>query len=838
MLRFLRYLASALLVVAGIALVLGWWLLHRPLPELDGSITIPELHQAVLVDRDVRGVPRIRADSMEDMVTAQGYVMAQDRLWQMDLLRRVAAGDLAEIFGPGPMDAALQLDRENRTLGLRKAAERGVSDLTPDARALVEAYSRGVNRYIQDHSGRLPLEFVLLRYRPRPWTPADTLLINLYMWKSLTSSWKSDLNRASITERVGPARARDLYVVDSPLDHFIVGAPAAGGKSTPSAGISGLRKHDAQPAEIQTAAFAGPYKPASVASAQPSREWIEAQEFLAQFNEQIPGLIGSNNWVVSGAHTASGKPLLANDPHLGLSIPCIWYMVHLQSPGYNAEGFDLPGTPLLIIGHNDRIAWGFTNNGADVQDLYVETFNPTNPLEYRVNGAWVAAKLRHEVIHVKGRPDDSLDVVETRHGPIVRNEGVRAYALRWTALEPGSMDFGYPLLSRAKNWSEFRDTMRHVPGPAQNAVYADVDGNIGFIVAARIPIRKNGDGSIPVPGATDDYEWTGYIPFDDLPQVLNPPEGIIATANARTVGPGYHGFLTDRWANPYRTQRIYELLESNKSLKPEDFNTIQNDILSLPDRFLAEQLVHAAQIRPPSDPRAQECLRRLTNFDGLAKQDSVEISFLEYSRHMLYQNLLKPYLGSEAGIYEWWDFTNAYESVWLRDKVFLENVLRDRPAIWLPHQFANYDDLLMASADQAVAALQVQSRNPDRTGWHWGEVNPLFMPHPLGRSGFLRPFLSLGPMPQSGSIDTVKAMGHGHGPSMRFVADLSNFDNSLMEITTGESGQYGSPYYQDQFNPWYEGHALPAPFSDVAEVRVQIHRLRLLPGATAPDTSH
>jgi penicillin amidase len=836
--RFLRYLASALLLAAGLALVVGWWLLHRPLPELDGSVTIPELHQAVLVDRDQHGVPRIRADSLEDLVTAQGYVMAQDRLWQMDLLRRVAAGDLAEIFGPGPLDSALQLDRENRTLGLREAADRGVLELNPDVRVLLDAYSRGVNRYIQDYSGKLPLEFTLLRYSPRPWTPADTLLINLYMWKSLTSTWKSELNRASISERVGPERAKDLYVVDSPLDHFIVGAPAAGGKAMPSAGISELEKGDTHPAEIHSSASSAGYDPAPVPATPPSPEWIEAREFLSQFNEQIPAMVGSNNWVVNGSRTYSGKPLLANDPHLGLGVPCIWYMVHLESPGFNAEGFDLPGTPLLIIGHNDRIAWGFTNNGADVQDLYIETFNPTNPLEYRVNGAWVAAKLRHEVIHVKGRPDDALDVFETRHGPIVRSEGVRAYALRWTATQPGAIDFGYPLLSRAKNWSEFRDVMRHVPGPAQNAVYADVDGNIGFIVAARIPIRKNGDGSVPVPGDTDDYEWTGYIPFDDLPQVLNPPEGIIATANARTVGPGYHGFLTNRWLSPYRTERIYELLENHKGLKPEDFDTIQTDILSLPDRFLAEQLVRAAQSRPPGDPRARECVRRLAHFDGLAKQDSVEVSFLEYTRHMLFQNLLKPYLGSDAGIYEWWDFTNPYESVWLRDKVFLENVLRDRPAIWLPHQFTSYDDLLMASADQAVAQLQVVTRNSDRTGWHWGEVNPLFIPHPLARSGFLRPFLSIGPMAQSGSIDTVKAMGHGHGPSMRFVADLSNFDNSLMEITTGESGQYGSPYYQDQFDPWYQGRALPAPFSDAAETKARVHRLRLLPSETAPIVPH
>ncbi len=824
--RAFRYLVAAILLLAGLSLVAGWWLVHRSLPELDGSLTIPELHQVVLVDRDQWGVPRIRADSLEDLVTAQGYVMAQDRLWQMDLLRRVAGGELSEIFGPGPEDALLKIDRENRTLGLREAAGRGIAEMNPDARALLEAYARGVNRYIQDHSRKLPLEFLLLRYDPRPWRPADTLLINLYMWKSLTSTWKQEINRANITARVGPERAKDLYVVDSPFDHYVVGGPEPASKAeTIAFGMPDVRSH------TNNYSDPGREQPASP-------EWAEAEAFLAQFDEQIPAMLGSNNWVVSGAHTSTGKPLLANDPHLGLGVPCIWYMVHLEAPGLNAEGFDLPGTPLLIIGHNERIAWGFTNNGTDVQDLYIETSNPANPLEYRVNGAWAAAKVRREVIHIKGRPDESLDVVVTRHGPVVRREGGRAYALRWTATEPGAMEFGYPLICRAKNWNDFLDVMRRIPGPAQNIIYADVDGNIGFIVAARIPIRKNGDGSVPVPGDTGDYEWTGYIPFEELPQVLNPPGGIIGTANARTTGPGYRWFLTARWANPYRTERIYELLDARKDLRPEDFNSIQNDILTLPGQFLAEQLVRAAQSRQPQDPRARELVRRLASWDGLAKQDSTEMSFVEYARHMLLRNLLRPYLGGDTEGYEWWDFTSQYENVWLRDKVFLENVLRERPARWLPKEFGSYDELLLASADQAVAQLQTETREPDARDWTWGTINSLFMAHPLGRSGFLRNFLSIGPMPQSGSIDTVKAMGHGHGPSMRFVTDLSNFDNSLMELTTGESGQFGSPYYHDQFSAWYEGQGLPAPFSNDAEMHVRAHRLRLLPNESAPVVPH
>ena len=375
--------------------------------------------------------------------------------------------------------------------------------------------------------------------------------------------------------------------------------------------------------------------------------------------------------------------------------------------------------------------------------------------------------------------------------------------------------------------------MRRVTGPAQNTIYSDVDGNIGFVVAARIPMRKSGHGAVPVPGDTDDYEWTGYIPFDELPQVQNPSSGVIATANARTVGPGYPYFLTERWAGPYRTSRIFELLDDRKDLRPADMNAIQNDIESLPDRFFAEQLVLAGKKAQPKDLRARELLGRLSSWDGKMQEHSAEASFVEFTRHSLLHALLRPYLDEQMNRYEWWDFSSQYESVWLRDKVFLENVLRERPPRWLPQGFAGYDELLMASADEAVAELQKHTRSARSAAWDWGRINYLFIPHPLGRTGILRLFLSIGPLEQSGSVDTVKAMGHGHGPSMRFVADLANFDDSLMEITTGESGQYGSPYYRDQFPAWYEGRGLPETFSAAAEEGARVHRLRLLPNENA-----
>ncbi|MFZ3214971.1 MAG: penicillin acylase family protein [Candidatus Acidiferrales bacterium] len=816
--RILRNLLAALLIIVGAVLLLGWWLAHRPLQQLDGTVALSGLQSTAIVDRDQWGRPWIQARSLQDAVTAQGYVMAQDRLWQMDLLRRAAGGDLAEIFGP----VALSFDRENRTLGMRQAAERAVTDASPEIRALLEAYARGVNDDIARRGNKLPIEFLALGYRPRPWTPADTYLISLYMYKTLTSTWKEKLNRQWITEKVGADRARGLFVSDSPLDHFIVGG-------TPSA--PARRAAAASPADSAAIAAEPPFAPAA---------WYAARNYLAQFEEESSEIIGSNNFVVSGAHTASGKPLLANDTHLQLSAPALWYIVHITAPGLNVAGFALPGAPLVIIGHNDRIAWGFTNSNADVQDLYIERFSAADPLQYSgAGGKLLAADVRREVIPVRGKPAFNFDVLVTRHGPIVHRdppgEGGRAYALRWTALEPGGLDFGFPLLGEAQNWNAFIETTRHIAGPGQNTIYADVDGNIGFTIPARIPIRASGDGALPVPGDTDAYEWKAYIPFEDLPRVLNPPDGIIATANARTVGPAYKYYLSDRQVAPYRTARIYELLSGRTGLRPEDCNAIQNDVVSLPNRFLAGVLLQAAKTRQPADPRAQRLITNLGDWDARAAADSIETSFLEYTRHALFRHLLQPYLGDEISKYELWEPQGVYNDVWWRDKIFLENVLRERPQAWLPSGFANYDDLLMASADDAVAALQKQTGEAAESAWNWGRLHPLDMVHPLGRSGLLHRFLSIGRYQQGGTLDTVRAMGVGHGPAMRLVADLADFDQSLMEVPTGESGQPASPYYRDQFPEWFAGRGIAAPFTAAAEDKVRAHRLLLLPaGGSVP----
>jgi penicillin amidase len=806
--------------VFGIVVIVGgaviWWLVYRPLPQLDGSAVLPGLQKEVTVERDHWGVPHIHADSVEDLAEGQGYVMAQDRLWQMDLLRRVARGQLSEVLGK----ATLAIDKDFRTMEFGRAADRELGLMDKDSRAIMEAYARGVNRFIEQHGKHLPLEFSLLGYRPQPWQATDSLTISAYMYHTLTNTWENELDRATVEARVGPARSKELFSSDASMDHFVIGDP-----NVPNDGSQRTRVQadpddddddDMEPDTVLKART-GSEDLARQLPDLTSALAMDVRDSLLDMQQEIRRSLGSNNWVVNGVHTSTGKPLLANDTHLELTLPPIWYEVHVTAPGWNVKGFTLPGAPLVVIGHNDRIAWGFTNNGADVQDLYTETFNPAAPDEYRVRGTWTKAQVYDETIRVKGGADEDLKVIVTRHGPVVRRDGDKGYALRWTATEPGGLANTYNWQGKARNWEEFRNVMKRVWGPAQNAVYADVDGNIGYVMAARVPIRKKGHGEIPVPGDTDDYEWTGYIPFEQLPQALNPDSGLIVTANARVVGPSYKPYLTDRWEEPYRTARIYDLLRDKGGLRPEDLLKVQTDTYSYPHVFLADQLSAAEKTSQSKDERAKKLIEGLKDWNGIADADSPEVSFLEETRRAAITLLLEPYLGKETGLYSW------------RRTTFLQRILTERPARWLPVGYKTYDELLTAAADRAVARLAELS-NKSRIGdFAWKQFDALDIVHPLGRTGLLKNFLSITDKPQSGTAYSPRAATKHHGPAMRFVANLANWDESIMLIPGGQSGQPGSGHYTDQFPYWYEGRPIYQGFSDVAEANSRKHTLTLKP---------
>jgi penicillin amidase len=807
-------LTVTIAVVGGIA----WWLFVRPLPQVDGTASLPGLQHEVTVERDVWGIPHLRAASLADMAEAQGYVMAQDRLWQMDLLRRVARGQLSEIVGP----AAIPLDKQFRLLRFGPAAERDVNLLDEESRIAMEAYARGVNKFIEQHQNKLPIEFTMLKYQPQPWLPADSLAIAGYMYQTLTNTWEDELDRAKVTARVGTDRAKDLFSQEAAMDHFVIGDPDRPGDGSQRSGKDPADEEDDDmtPDDVLKAGAASPPGFPDVTSALAP----EIVRWVGESQRDIRRALGSNNWVVSGKHTATGKPILANDTHLELSVPPIWYEMHLTCPGWNVKGFTLPGAPLVVIGHNDRIAWGFTNNGADVQDLYIETFNPAQPDEYKVNGKWVKAELADEIIHIKNTvhghtwvTDEHFRVTITRHGPVMRRNGDTGYALRWTATEPGGLANTYSRLGKAQNWKEFREIMKNVWGPAQNAVYADVTGNIGYVMAARVPIRKKGHGEVPVPGDTDLYEWKGYIPFEELPQALNPDDGLIVTANARVVGKDFIPYLTDRWEEPYRTARIWDLLHDRHDLRPTDMLKVQADTYSYPDVFIAEQLAPAAKIAVAKDPRTAKLIELSKDWNGIADADSTVVPFLEGTRRAALKLILQPVLGDETQFYEW------------RSTAFLQRMLTERPPGWLPATYKTYDELLVAAADESVKLLERDSGSARIEDWEWKKFDSLDMLHPLGREGWLKKLFSITGKPQGGTAFSPRAATRHHGPAMRMVASVGDWDNSLMVIPGGESGQPGSSHYSDQFEYWYEGKPVGAPFSDAAEAMVRKHTLTLKP---------
>jgi penicillin amidase len=838
-LTIFRVVLMVLVVVMVMAAVASVWLYHRTrkcLPQLDGEIQLQGLKAPVEVLRDVHGVPHLRAQSLEDACFAQGYVTAQDRLWQMDISRRRAKGQLAEILG----ERGLKLDIEVRTLGFPEVLKRGAAELDPDSRALFAAYARGVNAFMESHRDNLPIEFFILHYEPRPWTIEDSLAVALNMAKVLNTTWPEDLYREKVHSKVSDDLYEDLFPATTPLDHPVAELSIkARPNQLPRAPHKRRRRAFSDPQEYPSSTAASSFVAARRESWQPSAAGFAKQQGLGEdaatsaqdvmFSAALsalpdgaiePPALGSNNWVVSGSHTASGKPLLANDPHLHHSIPSVWYMIHLKAPNLDVSGVSLPGLPLVVIGHNEKIAWGMTNTGPDVQDLFIETFNSQAPDEYQHNGQWEHAAIRDEVIKVRGHGAYHLRVVETRHGPIVSHDGGRNLALEWTALEPQGIKFPFLKLNEAQNWQEFLSALREFPGPMQNFVYADTDGNIGYYAAGVVPIRKKGDGSVPVPGNTDDYGWTGDIPFEALPQSYNPAGGIIATANSRVVPDGYPYLITRNWeSSPYRTARIFQLLQAGNKFKVADMLRIQTDIQTLDDAWLARRLLAASNAVPPTTAEAQYAVGLLVDWDGKARMRSGATLVCRLTNQVLRERILTPKLGAEMASLNW-----------AMGTVFLQNVINNNLTRWLPPGDKDFNHTLIESLQEAVARIPAAVHSGKRSAWEWGRANPLMFRHPLaGKVPVLDRIFDVGPYPQSGTSTTVKATTSTHGPSMRMVVDFADLDQSIQNITLGESGQVTSPYYKDQFNAWYDDRSFRMPFSEPVVDSQTVHRLTLTP---------
>ena len=789
--RIWRWLSLSLLALLAIATALmawGWSIARSAWPQLDGSASVAGISGPVSITRDGHGVPTIEAAALNDVFLAQGYITAQDRLFQMDLMRRAAAGELSEIVG----EVALKRDRQQRILGIRAQAEKGLATLSPEDRDYFRAYASGVNAYIDSNRNRLPLEFRILGYTPRHWDILDSLTILYQMVETLSTSPNAALERERILEKLGPELTADLYVNSSWRDH------------PPTEVAPNLEGELPQPQSV---------RPSAVTSISPPIPTTPLAPWLEPFVRNEAVALGSNNWVVSGAHTVSGKPLLSNDPHLGHRMPNLWYATHLRSGDFDVAGVALPGCPYIVVGHNRRIAWGFTNIGPTVQDAYIETFNSTG--QYLTPQGWKAPEHRREVIHVKGRPDVSLDIETTRHGPIVTDllpSESRKIALRWTLYDGVRIPLFH--LDSAQNWEDFHHAMSEFDAPGQNVVYADVDGNIGYQATGKVPIRAAGDGSLPVDGSNNAHEWTGYVPYDKLPSILNPPSGIIATANSRITPDGFPYSISVEWEAPWRTDRIYRVLQSGKKFSASDMLALQMDVYSELDRFVADKLVYAVDHASNASPQARQAVDILRQWNGQMDANSAAPTIATRARRGLRRMLLQSKLGAEGPAYHW-----------MMDTIWLENVLDHQPARWLPPEFPNYDNFLTAALEEAL-----KQAPQDLTSWKWGPEQSVTIQNPvLGNLPILRRWTGPGEVPQSGSEYTVKAAGRDYGPSQRFTADMSNLDASTLNLVTGESGNLFSPYYMDQWKAWYYGYTFVLPFSKTAVENSATHRLMLEP---------
>jgi penicillin G amidase len=799
--RLLWLLLGVVLVVAG-AIAYAYYVGHSALPQLDGRLPVSGLTSMVTVTRDGHGVPTIEAAGLEDLFFAQGYVTAQDRLWQMDVMRRFGGGELSEILG----EDLLKVDREQKVLGLRAAATKALQTASRRDRSFFEAYARGVNAYISSRVHNLPIEFRILGYAPTQWKPEDSLVIANEMVKDLNYHYFYDaLAREKILAKLGPDLTADLYVNRSWHDR----PPTVMREDLnppENAGDSDDEDNEDSPDNSVT---------------QKVPAWLENAA-----TEGLP-VNGSNDWVVSGTHTVTGKPLLSNDMHLGHQMPNLWYEAHLHAGNLDVAGVTLPGMPYVIVGHNQRIAWGFTNVGPTVTDVYIENFNGQGA--YQTPGGWAQPEHRTEVIHVKGKPDVNVDVRITRHGPIVTeivSGETRPLALRWTLYD--SLHIPFLEVNEAQNWQDFRRAFSQLDAPGQNVVFADVDGNIGYQTTGKVPIRAAGDGSLPVGGADNAHEWTSYIPFEKLPSIYNPPSGIIGTANGRITPDNYPNSVSMEWEAPWRTERIYRVLQSGRQFSMADMLALQNDVHSEAEQFAAERFVYAVDHATKPSARAKQAADLMRSWDGRMLASSAAPTIAENSILELRRLLLEPKLGSAPAdskqadtVLNWKTYSWEMRSVWL------ENILLHRPKRWLPEAFPNYDELLTAAVDAAVNGPTVPK---DLASWRWGAFNALEIQHPiLGKIPVIRRWSGPGVQEQSGSGYTVKAVTRHHGPSERFTANLADLDQSTLNTVTGQGGNFLSPYYMDQWKAWYEGTTFTLPFSAKAVEATKAHRLILEP---------
>jgi penicillin amidase len=769
------------------------------------AVQIKGIKDKITIRRDERGIPYIEAQNDEDLYFAQGYAHATDRLSQMDFFRRTARGELAEVFG----NLGLDQDKLHRTYGFTQAAEAEYAAASPRSRTLMEAYARGVNAYASSLDAKSrPPEFQILNYEFRPWTPVDSFAVIKLFFEALSDTWRLDLMRQNLASLPAEKRAA-LMPSTSPIDVLVVGkdVPAKAAPARATGAVAAPLSSESQKALAHNASIAA--------------------DALARVGLFADELAASNNWVVSGSRTVSGKPLLSDDPHLRPTAPSIWHMIHLSTPGYRVAGVTAAGLPGIVIGHNEHIAWGFTNVGPDVQDLYLEKFDPANPKRYQTPSGWQDAVVRSEQIKVrKGLASAEFDVVNhdvtvTRHGPIIFEGDGKRYALRWTAFETSKMssDLNYAL-NRARNWNEFKTALLSFTAPTQNIVYADVNGHIGYHAAGVVPIRRSGDGAVPYDGSTDAGDWIDYIPIPKLPNVYDPPSGMIVTANQRIVGTDYPYHLTYSWAQPYRARRIYDLLSAKPKHTAEDFRRILGDVYSIAGAQFAKEVVKT--LRPKltaEDEKLRATLDAFEKWDGRVNAESNVAPILAQMRLAFRSKILAGALGPDlVKNFQWSNFDTS-----------LDRIIKDQPADWLPKEFASYADLMRASYQQAVDVL-TRALGADESKWTWGDFSKARFPHPLSTAPLIGGQFTVPPFPQNGTGGLLGAtVNVGAAVSMRLIADPGDWDKTQQGIALGQSGLPKSPHWSDQLADWRAVTPREFPFTAAAVAKATKETLVLEP---------
>ena len=798
----LNALQAMLDAVRGLAILGRNRLLRQPRPVRKGRLRLKGLREPVEIIRDRWDVPHIYAKSREDVFFAQGYIHAQERLWQMDFNRRLTAGRLSEILGSD----AVPLDRWMRVIGLRRVAEKGLFKPDEETQSILNSYCAGVNAFIAN--GSLPVEFLLLDCKPEAWSLFDAIAWTKMMAWDLSGNWDTEILRAHLIDRLGLGKAVELepsYLQDWPR----VVPP---GVSYSCIGDVALQR------AAEARRFTGP----------------ASQEGL-----------GSNNWVLSGARTTTGKPLLANDMHLVMSIPAIWYENHLVGGDMNVTGISFPGVPGVIAGHNQRVAWGYTNGFSDVQDLYMEHLRRKEDggVQYEFRGEWLEAEVIREEIKVRNAPPEHEEVIITRHGPILNSlapdfSGEQPLALRWTALEADNLLTCIPHMNSARNCNEFREGLRNWSVPSQNVVSADVDGNIGYSLPGKLPMRAKGDGRVPVPGWTGEYEWLGYVPFEELPHQYNPPQGYVASANNRVAGDDYPHWIGYDHCTGNRAERIVELIETRDRLGVEDIRRMHVDQVSPAARRIAAHL----SLLHCDDAELDGILEQMRTWDGTLAVDSPQAAVYEVFVRKIIRHLLDGKLGDQAELYAGKGCTPVLRegnTMGEHSRAWLINILGNPASPWFDlGDGLTRDEHLRLVLRDTVDFLKTTC-GPKIEDWAWGKLHSITFNHTLGSVKPLDRFFNRGPYPLGGDGETIWAGSATLfdlsdksivGPPFRMIADLSDWNKSLGMLVPGQSGHPASRSYDSSIQGWLKGEYHPMLFDREAVTGATEAVLALEPG--------